>query len=150
MKAHSNWHKYIDLLNKKQVPQGAHRWYVHWVERFLNGHPGQKLQDISAADIEAYFRSCSRDRELAAWQLKQCVDALQLLFVDFSNLPVAQQVDWEYWKYASQSLEKDHATLAENLPPDEALKARRHRISSSMNTEQDMVLRKRVIIKSSG
>jgi len=104
------------------VPEGAHRWYVYRVEHFLNTHPDKKLQEFSTLEVESYLQTLSRDGKLAAWQFRQAVDALQILFVDLSRAPVSQHIDWNYWKAASVELEGSHATLAVNNTVDESLK----------------------------
>jgi integron integrase len=121
----SNWQKYIDLLETKQIPEAARRWYVFRVEQFLGANPGKKLQDLSSTELESYFQTLSRDRTLTDWQFKQVVDALRILLVDLSNVPVSHQFDWDYWSEASRPLEASHATLAGDDSVDESLNNRR-------------------------
>ena len=117
----SNWQKYIELLETKQVPKPARRWYVYRIEHFLDAHPGKKLQDLSTAELESYFQALSRDRTLTDWQFKQAIDALRILLVDLSRTPIARQIDWDYWREASKSLEPGHPTRAVNASVDESL-----------------------------
>ncbi len=82
MTSHSNWQKYLDLLSRKGILEQYRRWYVKRVEDFLAAHPGKKLSDFSTSNLESYLQLRSRDTSLTAWQYRQMVDALQLLFVD--------------------------------------------------------------------
>ncbi|NKC13793.1 MAG: hypothetical protein GKR94_17125 [Gammaproteobacteria bacterium] len=109
----SNWHKYLNLLAKKQVPEGARRGYVRHVERLLKAFPGKSLSALSKADVEVFLGDLSRQHRLHDWQFRQAVDALRLLLVDLTNTPAGQAVDWWFWREAPQSLEPNHATLRE-------------------------------------
>ncbi len=135
----SNWQKYIDLLEKKQVPEAARRWYVRRVEDFLAAYPGKKLNDISATEFESFFQALSQNGKLSDWQFKQTVDALQILFVDLVNSPIAKQIDWAYWKEASRSLQLNHPTLAVNYSVEDSLRNRHKALSSASDEQLDVL-----------
>ena len=119
MTALSNWQKYLDVLFHKKIPEQHHRWYVKRVEDFLKESPGKKLQDYSAGDLESYFQRRTRDSSLTAWQYRQMVDALQLLFVDLSATSLAKTLDWGYWKEAFVQLKPEKQYLSKEIHPDE-------------------------------
>ena len=77
MNAPSNGHKYLDLLAKKQVPEGARRWSVRQAESLLKAFPDKSLFALSKADIEAFLRDLSRQHRLPDGQFKQAVEALR-------------------------------------------------------------------------
>jgi len=119
MHKRSNWQKYIDLLEKKQVPERARRWYVRRIEKFLDTYSNKKLGEISASEIENYLQSLSRTEQLHDWQFKQAVDALQILLFDLSDTAASREVDWNYWREAAQSLPRNHSTLAVDFSVDQ-------------------------------
>jgi hypothetical protein len=91
---------------------------VKRVEDFLKLYPGRKLQEFSASDLEAYFQLRSRDASLSAWQYRQIVDALQLLFVDLSATSLSKTLDWGYWKEAFIELKPVKPVLSKEITPD--------------------------------
>ena len=92
MNSPSNWHKYLNLLAKKQASEGARRWYVRHVERLLKAFADKSLSASSKANVEVFLRDLSRQNRLPDWQFKQAVDALRLLPVDLTNTPAGQAV----------------------------------------------------------
>lgn len=139
MKNHSAWQKYVDLLEKKRVPEPARRWYVYRVECFLKAHPGKKFQDLSAPEFESYFRGLSRDRTLTDWQFIQAVDTLRILLVNLCKSPLAQHIDWDYWKDSSRSLDAGHGTLAVDNTVDAVLNNRRQAVFSASAERHDVL-----------
>jgi len=118
MTRRSNWQKYLDLLFHKRIPEKHRRWYVKRVEDFLMEFPGKKLQDFSARDLEMYLQARSSDSSLTAWQYRQMVDALQLLFVDLSSSSLAKTLDWGYWKEAYVQLKPEKSYLSKEISPE--------------------------------
>ena len=114
----SNWQKYLDLLNRKRIPEQQQRWYVKRVEDFLKQHPGKRKREFFPADIEKYFQLQSRDSSLTAWQYRQMVDALQLLFVDLTATSLSKTVDWGYWKEAFIEYNPAKSHLSKEISPE--------------------------------
>jgi len=135
----SNWQKYIDLLSRKRIPDTQQRWYVKRVENFLKNYPGKKLQAFSAPDLEAYFQQLSRDMSLAAWQYRQTVHALQLLFLDLSATSLAKTVDWDYWKEAFVELKSQRTSLSKEITP-HAMVAKHAAVKFPPGSDSDDVL----------
>ncbi|NKC14087.1 MAG: hypothetical protein GKR94_18445 [Gammaproteobacteria bacterium] len=73
------WHKYLNLLAKQQLSEGARRCYVRQVEGLLRAFPDKSLPALSKADIEAFLRDLPRQHRLQDGQFKQAMDALRLL-----------------------------------------------------------------------
>ena len=117
----SRWDQYVELLEKKKVPQKARRWYVARVEDFLRRVEPESLQSLSEPQITGYFQELSRQGRLSDWQFKQAVDAVHILLADLSNSPVAGKIDWDYWREAAIELNLAHATVARDQPIGQAL-----------------------------
>ncbi|MCU7959134.1 MAG: integron integrase [gamma proteobacterium symbiont of Bathyaustriella thionipta] len=148
MKKRSNWQKYLDLLNQRNIPEKARRWYVFRVEQFLDAHSGIKIADIPVSAIHAYLEKLSRDMRLPAWQFRQSVEALRLLFVDLSTAPAADKVDWHYWEKAAIKLEARHPTLAKTTTPKESVGLSLATHSSCNAEHQDVMEKMATIIRS--
>ena len=136
----SNWHKYIDLLSRKRIPESQQRWYVKRVEDFLKIYPGKKLQDFSASDLKVYFQHRSRDTSLTPWQYRQIVDAMQLLFVDLSATSLCDTFDWGYWKEAFVELKPERVSLSKEITPD-TMVASHAAVKFCQGSDADDVLR---------
>jgi hypothetical protein len=111
----SRWDQYVDLLARKQVPQKARRWYVGHVETFLKSLRPESLEALKKDQITGYFQESSSAGNLLDWQFRQLVDAIQLLVVDLSQLPVGREIDWDYWKEGGKPPNPDHPTIAREV-----------------------------------
>jgi integron integrase len=116
--APSRWDQYVDLLDRRRVPEKARRWYVARVEGFLKDLQPGSLGELTGDEITGYFQMVSSQGKLADWQFRQFVDAIQLLVVDLARLPVGGEIDWDYWKEAGRPLDAAHPTIARELEPD--------------------------------
>ena len=117
----SRWDQYVELLEKKQVPAKARRWYVARVEEFLRQVKPESLQQLTVDQVTGYFQAISRHGKLLDWQFRQTVDALHILLSDLANAPVAGKLDWDYWREAAVELKPVHATVARDQPIEQVL-----------------------------
>jgi integron integrase len=115
--APSRWDQYVTLLERERVPEKARPHYVRFVEAFLRDVRPKSLSELSGKDVTEYFEQLSRKGDLADWQFRQVVDAIQLLLVDLAQVSVGKQVDWDYWKEAVKTLSPHHPTLAKEQAP---------------------------------
>ena len=70
----SRWDQYVELLDRKKVPEKARRWYVTRVESFLSQVKPKSLHNLSPEEITGFFQEISRSGKLADWQFRQTVD----------------------------------------------------------------------------
>jgi integrase len=115
--APSNWDRYLDLLARRGVPEKMRLWYIRRVEGFLKARRPASLSQVTAEEITGYLQEVSAQAQLADWQFRQLVDALQLLFVDLAQCPAGKVVDWDWWKAGGRPLDNDHPTIARSQPP---------------------------------
>ena len=68
-----------------------------------------------------------RQDRLAGWQLRECVDAIRILYCEALATAACREVDWDYWLNSAKDLDADHPTTARQLMPEELgyLKERR-------------------------
>lgn len=89
------WGNYQDLLFRNGVSKAAERWYVIKVENYIDAHKGIRLKQQSEADVKNWFLELGRDEKLEAWQFKQAVLALKILFDDLLGLDWAKNYRWD-------------------------------------------------------
>ncbi len=121
----SNWQRYLDLLQRRRVPERFRPWYMRHVEEFIAAFPGRRLSQLSRDEIEGYLQKLAGNPSLKGWHVKQRVDALRLLLVDLTGNRHAREVDWDFWAEAGlDALPANHATLARELSPEVSVRYR--------------------------
>ncbi len=129
-KRYSNWHKYLDLLEKEGIPERFREWYVRHVERFVRAFPGRKMADLDREEISGYLNEIVSDPKAKPWLVRQKVDALRLLLVVLAGNREAREIDWGFWAEAKgKRLESDHPTLARELPVELVLRQKARSIA---------------------
>ncbi|MEJ2619064.1 MAG: integron integrase [Candidatus Thiodiazotropha sp.] len=106
------WQNYTELLKRFRIPQKSLPWYRRHVEAFLDDHPNVRLKTHSAKSIISWLERIGRDPHISAWQYRQKVDALRILFGHFLRPPWSAEFDWDKWLNSARALESDHATIA--------------------------------------
>ena len=105
------WHNYQSVLEKFNVHKGARRWYRKHVQMYMDAHKGLPLSQHSPLVVDKYLNAKGRMVHLEAWQFRQVVDALRLLFCELLRSPWAADYDWHRWRIFAQDLAPDHPTL---------------------------------------
>jgi hypothetical protein len=99
------------------VPEQYRRGYVKHAEELVAAVRPSRLSELSREGIEAYLR------RLAAWQLRQKVDALRLLLVELADNGAAREIDWNFWAEAgAATLPDTHPILARALTPEQSVR----------------------------
>jgi integron integrase len=114
------WRKYRNLITKSGVKEAAARWYLRHAEAYVDAASGRKLATHSARDVEAWLAELGRIGRMRVWQFAQAVDAVRYLFVLVGS-PVAEEVDWKFWRDGAGTLPLDHPTIARAVPPSPVL-----------------------------
>jgi len=106
------WDKYIFILHSNKIFSPIDRWYVIRIEEYIkfctNKEPDKRLRQHHSSDIEAFIEAVFQRNHLENWQIKQLMHALQLLFVQYLNLPWANEFDWDYWKASNDDRTSKH------------------------------------------
>ena len=103
------WNNYLSVLSGDQVKPALHTWYVRHCESFIRGNEDTRLKQHTKDSISGYLSGLINADQTKAWQKKQAIDALRLLFKSI-HAPLYQQIDWDYWKSSCQDLGKEHDT----------------------------------------
>lgn len=116
------WDKYIRKLMHYNVPDKARCWYVTRIEEYIKAHPDLPLKRHSKENLTEYLNDLGRNNHLRAWQFKQAIDALRILFIDLLHAPWAETFPWRDYIENATELPATHATIARNgaLPTEKA------------------------------
>ena len=103
------WNNYLSTLSEDQIKPSLHTWYVRHCESFIRGNEDTRLKQHTKESISAYLSELINADQKKAWQKKQAIDALRLLFKSI-HAPLYKEIDWDYWKSSCQDLGKEHDT----------------------------------------
>jgi integron integrase len=106
------WLNYTTLLKRFRIPPKAIPWYRRHIEGFLADNPTVRLKSNTAESIERWLDHIGKDSSINAWQYRQKVDALRVLFGHFLRQPWCSGFDWDRWLNGARALESDHVTIA--------------------------------------
>ena len=108
----SHWQQYLDLLAQRKIPAKAQRYFVRHVEDLIKETDQTPLRSLQRSEVEAFFRRRADNPRLEDWQVGQCVEAIRLVLKDLAGAAICAEIDWDYWRGASRSLEVTHPSLA--------------------------------------
>jgi hypothetical protein len=89
------WDKYITTIADNKVPEGARRWYVRHLEIYINTRNGRRLATTTREDVEVYIDEIGRKENMTAWQYRQVVDSLCILFSEIVKVSWFDELDWQ-------------------------------------------------------
>lgn len=118
--SNSRWQQYIHLLAERKIPEKARLYYVRHVEDLISESNQIPLLNMRRDVVEEFLRRRANNPRLEEWQVRQCVDAIRFLLEDLAHAPVADEIDWNAWRYG-KALAPDHATLATNQSVDQVV-----------------------------
>lgn len=110
------WDNYISKITENNVPEGARRWYVRHLEVFIQSREGRRLAATTREDVEIYIDEIGRKDNMTAWQYRQVVDALRILFLDIVKVSWFEAFDWQQMMDDARDLPDNHATVARVSP----------------------------------
>jgi len=105
------WDKYIIKSKRYNVSEKLVRWYVRHAEMYIKAH-SLRLREHTEKTVEKYLEEKGRSIYLKDYQYIQMVDALKILFVDVVSSGWASDYSWDGLKERSQTLGKEHPTIA--------------------------------------
>jgi hypothetical protein len=111
------WDHFIAYVRNKGIKDHVVRWYVRRAEQYIHASPNQPLTQHTARHVEQYLQGIGRKHQLQPWQLRQVVEALQILFVDLVGAAWAGHFDWDDWLASARELKTQHATVASSHDP---------------------------------
>ncbi len=91
------WNNYLATLSDRQIKPSLFTWYVRHCEAFIGENRHIRLKQHTKITVSAYLAELINSDKKEAWQKKQAIDALGLLFKSI-HAPLYSDIDWEYWK----------------------------------------------------
>ena len=110
----SGWQSYLSAMLDRKIPEGARRWYARHLQAFMAYLKTEdaSLDSVCEDLVQRYLRLKSTDASLDDWQFVQCVDALEIYFVDVLKPSWLSSIDWSSLKASAKELEASHPTIA--------------------------------------
>jgi len=106
------WDKYIAITAIYGIPESARYWYVRHVEAFIRAHPDTRLRNITRRDLLSYTEVLGRKTDIPAWQYRQHIEALRILFCELVRPDWCVAFNWQTLLDSADSLPADHPTVA--------------------------------------
>ncbi len=90
------WDAFHNVLRNRKIPQRYWPWYVLRAENYLKTSDRKPLEQHTADDLSAYWRTAGAANRLADWPYRPIVESLEILFARVLDLPWARDFDWSY------------------------------------------------------
>ena len=109
----SGWQVYLNAMIDRKVPQPARRWYVNHLKSLVVSLKAANttLETATQDDVLLYLRAQDADPKVKEWQFLQCLEALEIYFCDLLQPQWIGDMDWAFWRQASQRLGPEHASI---------------------------------------
>jgi integron integrase len=121
------WARYAESLLKHAIAGRNAEWHIRHAQRFCYGLNGKHLRDLGTSDLDAYLARLGRQQKVEAWQLRQTISALRVLFSDMTECKWASAYPWQEKMDACQDLSAEHPSRARDLSAQEIVSERQKR-----------------------
>jgi hypothetical protein len=88
------WYKYAQRIMLHNVSGKKGEWYIRYAQEFAYGLDGRHLKELEAADFACYLDELGRRDKFVAWQMRDAISALQILFCEMTECAWAADFDW--------------------------------------------------------
>jgi len=126
------WCKYADFILSRNFSGRAGEACIRHAQLFAYNLDGVKLRDVDKAYLTTYFDELGRCDNIVAWQYRQAVSAIEMLFEMLATNPVFTAFNWAERREAARELGAEHPTVARALPSAETV-ARRAEKDAALN-----------------
>lgn len=110
-KVRAFWARYAEKVLELGAKPPFGRWLVLRAEEYVAAHPGRKLADQSAAEVDAYLAALGRKPGVKGWQVRQAANAIRIL-LELAGVAWVNEVDWAHWQASARDLSPSHPTVA--------------------------------------
>ena len=110
------WNNYLTVLSDDYIKSDFHTWYVRHCETFIRGNKDTRLKQHTKNSVNDYLSLLINNDQKSAWQKKQVIDAIRLLFKSI-HAPLYKEIDWGYWKSSCRDLDKEYDTNYRSTHP---------------------------------
>ena len=74
------WNNYLVVLAEHQIKSSLYTWYVGHCETFIRRNKDTRLKQHTKKSVSGYLSELINGDQKTAWQKKQVIDAIGLLF----------------------------------------------------------------------
>jgi len=134
------WAKYAQCVVRRGIGGHFGEWCVRRAQQFTYGLDGRLLRHVGAAYVDTYLDELGRNDKLEAYQVRQVITALEILFCEMTDCEWCQQYDWAGKRDACEELPAEHPTVARGTESGETVRRRQGRRSRVTNVETMRVL----------
>ncbi len=134
------WDEFVALLAARNIPSTRHRFYVLYVERFVNVHRSRAVATLGGVELARWLDRVVRIRRPPGWQFEQVLESLQLYFSALLNAPWADEFDWGHWRSVVQSLHDRRGRRRDGMGVDEAVDASARRAAGTESATSRLVV----------
>jgi integrase len=118
------WCKFADFILSRNVSGRAAEATIRHAQQFAYNLGGIKLRDVEKAFLTTYFDELGRCNNIVAWQFRQAVSAVEMLFEMLATNPVLKEFNWDECREAARELGDEHPTVARALSSAETVERR--------------------------
>lgn len=130
------WNNYLAVLAECHIKSSLYTWYVRHCEAFIRANKDIRLKQNTKETVSAYLSKLINSDLKAAWQKRQAIEAIGLLFKSI-HAPLYRDIDWEYWKLSCRDLGKEHDT---NYRETHSVEYRSNSPSASLGADHSSLL----------
>ena len=113
------FNNYLDCLKKTRIKPNLRHWYIKHIKYYIQQQNGIKIKQVSVDTINNHLDGLGRRETTKPWQLRQHIQALQILYCDLFASEQCQAVDWDYWFSSCQNIPDDHPATAQEFSAEE-------------------------------
>ncbi len=106
------WAEYAQVLERRGIVGKNAQWHVRRAQQFVYGLDGIRLRDVDSAYLLLWVDTLGRNDQLEIWQLRQAVEAVEILLRDQVGLAWARDFDWQELRDGFVEIDAAHPTLA--------------------------------------
>ena len=118
------WARYAQCLVLRGITGRNGEWHVRYAQQFAYALDGKHLRDLDRSYVDNYLDELGRNGEFEAWQLRQVISALRILFQDMTDCVWAGLYDWDGKRDACEELPGLHPTIARETGAEETVRKR--------------------------
>ncbi len=118
------WCTYSNYILSRNVSGHGAEWSIRHAQQFVYNLDGVKLREVDKACLARYFDALGRCLDIRAWQYRQAVTAIEMLFEMLETNPFVRDFNWAEYREASRELDSEHPTVARVVPSAETVARR--------------------------
>jgi integron integrase len=121
------WAEYARCVVGRGIGGHFGEWCIRRAQQFAYSLNGSRLREVDSGHVDAYLEELGRNDKFEAYQVRQVITALEILFCEMTDCGWTRQYDWVGKRDACEELSAEHPTVARRLEPAELVRRRQAR-----------------------